>query len=240
MVAGNWTNQDGLYLQFGTQKAVPEIGGDYLAYGETREIESYVGLVPFTFSTGASSIVVPAAPTSFSGTSTAAAAGISSLTTFLPLQTTAVQNTTTGGNLVISNTQNFIESVTVETLVGAAGGTSLAIGLAFIDPTQQQFVQVTPNTGAQLVNGLLTANMATTGMCATFYQPGTTAFSVPASIAGGGSWIGAVPKCTNTYTLNGQTITPINAYISAIATGTFTNGLLRVRVRYNTFGGIPN
>jgi len=113
MVAGQWYNQDGLYLQYGTQKAVPEVGGDYLVYGETREAESYVGLVPFTFSSGSSSIVVPAAPTSFSGTTTAAAAGITSLTTMMPLQNTAPIVTTTSGNLIINAPQIFIESVTV-------------------------------------------------------------------------------------------------------------------------------
>ncbi len=44
MVAGTWTNQDGLYLQFGTQKAIPEIGGDYLAYGSNRIYEQYIPL----------------------------------------------------------------------------------------------------------------------------------------------------------------------------------------------------
>lgn len=39
MTAGSWMNADGLYIQYGTQKAVPEVGGDYLSYGETRDIE---------------------------------------------------------------------------------------------------------------------------------------------------------------------------------------------------------
>jgi hypothetical protein len=32
-------NNDGLYLQYGTSKAVPTTAGDYLSLGETREIE---------------------------------------------------------------------------------------------------------------------------------------------------------------------------------------------------------
>lgn len=44
MVAGNWMNNDGLYLQYGTSKAVPTTAGDYLSYGEWRDIEFTVTL----------------------------------------------------------------------------------------------------------------------------------------------------------------------------------------------------
>lgn len=36
---GTWFNPDGLFLKYGPQKTVPTTGGDYLSYGETREIE---------------------------------------------------------------------------------------------------------------------------------------------------------------------------------------------------------
>ena len=39
MNAGSWLNNDNLFLQYGTQKAVPEYAGDYKSYGDTREIE---------------------------------------------------------------------------------------------------------------------------------------------------------------------------------------------------------
>ena len=48
MVAGNWMNTDGLYLQYGTSKAVPTTMGDYLSYGETREIEFTLTLAGLT------------------------------------------------------------------------------------------------------------------------------------------------------------------------------------------------
>jgi hypothetical protein len=48
MVGGSWLNNDGLYIQYGTQKAVPEVGGDYLSYGETRDIEFTVVLSTLT------------------------------------------------------------------------------------------------------------------------------------------------------------------------------------------------
>lgn len=44
MAGGNWMNNDGLYVQYGTTKAVPTTMGDYLSYGETREIEFTVTL----------------------------------------------------------------------------------------------------------------------------------------------------------------------------------------------------
>lgn len=46
MVAGNWLNGDGLFVQYGTSKAVPTTMGDYLSYGETREIEFTVTFAP--------------------------------------------------------------------------------------------------------------------------------------------------------------------------------------------------
>ena len=128
MVAGTWYNQDGLYLQYGTQKAVPEVGGDYLVYGETREIEQLIPLVPMQLTIGGQQ--VPAPPLSFSGTGTAAAAGVQSLTTIVPLQQTAPVITTTGGVLLFSNPQVFFEEVTVEGLISAAGtATSISVGL---------------------------------------------------------------------------------------------------------------
>ncbi len=44
MVGGSWMNNDGLYVQYGTQKAVPTTTGDYLSYGEWRDIELTIDL----------------------------------------------------------------------------------------------------------------------------------------------------------------------------------------------------
>lgn len=236
MVAGFWLNQDGLPLQFGTQKAIPEVGGDYLVYGETREIEQLIPLVPLAMGNGA--IQIPAPPTSFSGTGFPIAAGIQSLTEIVPLQITPV-TTVSGGVITFTTTQLFFEAVEVETIIGATGGTSISIGLAAVQPgsPSSQYVQVTPNAGVQLVNGLLTANMATSGQRATFTQPGATGLLWSAAngtpIAGGGSWLGSVPLVTNA-------ITPLpqKAYISTIASGTFTSGLVKLRLRYTMYGNI--
>ena len=48
MVAGNWLNQDGLYLEFGTTKAVNETAGEYRTPGEFRVIEIDLDLTTLT------------------------------------------------------------------------------------------------------------------------------------------------------------------------------------------------
>jgi hypothetical protein len=238
MVSGFWYNNDGLPLQYGTQKAVPEVGGDYLIYGETREIEQLIPLVPFQLTTAGQPVAGPA-QTTFSGTTTPAAAGIQSLTTLFPLQQTAPVVTTTSGTLLLSNPQIFIEEVTTEGLVSAAGGTSISVGLVTTSPgSPSTFVQVSPNAGVQIVNGLLTANMAA-GFRTTFTQPGTTglnwATGGATAVAGGGTWVGInMPLVTNTITP-----LPTSAWLSTVATGTFTNGLIKLRVRYTIYGNIP-
>jgi len=39
MVGGNWLNNDGLFIQYGTSKAVPTTMGDFMSLGEWRDIE---------------------------------------------------------------------------------------------------------------------------------------------------------------------------------------------------------
>lgn len=50
MAGGNWQNSDGLFLQYGTSKAVPTTAGDYLSYGEWRDIEFTLNLASLTTS----------------------------------------------------------------------------------------------------------------------------------------------------------------------------------------------
>lgn len=236
MSTGFWYNQDGLPLQFGTSKAIPEVGGEYLVYGDTREVEQLVPLVPFQLTTAGLPVPAPA-QTTFSGTGTTAAAGIISLTQLMPLQVTAPQITTTSGTLILTAPQIFIEQVEVETLVTAAGGTSISMGLATTSPgtPNSSFVQVTPNAGVQIINGLLTANMVA-GVKIVYTQPGSTGLRMDtaALVAGGGTWVGVpMPLVTNA-------ITPLpqSAWLSTVQAGTFTNGLLKVRIRYSVYGNI--
>lgn len=238
MVTGFWMNNDGLPIQFGTSKAIPEMGGDYLVYGETREVEQYIPLVPYQ--SGAGNVQVPAAQlTPFVGTTTPIAAGIQSMTQLFPLQITAPN--TGGTSITLVNTQIMIEQVEVVPLITAAGGTSIAVGLvttsspANAGTNPASFVQVTPNAGVQIVNGLLTAAMSTSLGKVTWTAPGATGIQNGAvNVAGGGTWIGInTPLVTNVLTP-----LPTDAFFSTIATGTFTNGLIKLRVKYTLYGNI--
>ncbi len=235
MVSGFWYNQDGLPIQYGTQKAVSDTAGDYLVYGETREIEQLIPLVPMQQGSGNTPLIA-APPTTFSGTGNFAAAGITSPNVLFPLQITAPIVTTTGGNLVFNNTNIFIEEVTAENLITATGGTSIAVGLVVTSPgsPSSTFVQATPNPGAQLITTLAIANM-TAGQRVTFTVPSTTGLRWDTATAVGtsGAWLGNTPLVTNA-------ITPLpnTAWISTIATGAFTNGLIKLRVRYTIYGNI--
>src|SRR5258705_12676591 len=44
----SWFNPDGLLVKFGTEKAVPNLGGEYRNTGKLREVEVTINLVPLT------------------------------------------------------------------------------------------------------------------------------------------------------------------------------------------------
>jgi hypothetical protein len=185
MVSGNWLNQDGLYLQFGTQKAVPEVGGDYVMYGSQRELETMISLGQTVFGSPTGNVSIAALPSSFQGTiasqTLTANTGIQSYTTLFPLQPTApVGMTTTGiftasvgaasGILNIINPQMYIEYIETVTLVAANAGSGGATGLtgiglvAALPPpltgTQlPAWAQITPNAGVQLLGATTNAEM---------------------------------------------------------------------------------
>lgn len=48
MVGGSWLNNDNLYIQYGTQKAVPETAGDYQSPAGNRIIEVLIDLTKLT------------------------------------------------------------------------------------------------------------------------------------------------------------------------------------------------
>lgn len=57
MAGGNWQDPDGLFRQYGTSKAVPTTAGDYLSYGEWRDVEFTVNLGSAPYSTAGTYIV---------------------------------------------------------------------------------------------------------------------------------------------------------------------------------------
>jgi hypothetical protein len=245
MVAGFWLNQDGLPLQFGTQKVIPELGGDYLMYGENREVEWYINLGATSFGNGV--VQNPGLPgTTFSGTSTPIAAGIVSLTTLFPLMATAISGdaippaATSAGVLNILQPHLFIDQIDLDVLVAATAGTGGATGLAgaglaTTNPTTGQFVQVTPNGATAFLGATTNAKMAV-GMHYTWYSDGTAFGTASPPVAG--SWLGNVPAVTNAITP-----LPTNGFLSVLTTGgpytgTSAGGLLKLRVRYFYYGDI--
>lgn len=47
-MAQNWFNNDGLFVQYGTDKAIPETAGDYMSYGANRVAEVLIDLTTLT------------------------------------------------------------------------------------------------------------------------------------------------------------------------------------------------
>jgi len=45
---GNWLNNDGLYIQYGPEKAVPNTGGEYTTTGALRQIKFKIDLTTLT------------------------------------------------------------------------------------------------------------------------------------------------------------------------------------------------
>ncbi len=183
MVAGNWLNYDGLYLQYGTQKAVPELGGDYMVYGSNRELEVMIPLGATVFGLPTGNVATAPLPSSFQGTVASQTAlantGIVSYTTLFPLQPTApvamaastiyvASAGAASGILNIQNPQMFIDEISLTTLVPANAGTGgatgltgigLVINLGQVGATAPSWAQVTPNTGLQLMGAILNAQM---------------------------------------------------------------------------------
>ena len=50
MSSGTWLDPDGLYRKYGTAKATAAAGGDYLSFGDTREVDIKLDLTTLTSS----------------------------------------------------------------------------------------------------------------------------------------------------------------------------------------------
>jgi hypothetical protein len=136
MVAGSWMNNDGLYVQYGTQKAVPTTAGDYLSYGEWRDIEFTLNLGASPLSTAGTYII---ANTTFLGTNiflesvnvsveVAAATGTS-----VSIGTRRLDRTTD------ISTTNILAATLTATLVAGYNNTTTTGGLVGTTITTSQF-----------------------------------------------------------------------------------------------------
>lgn len=272
MVAGSWLNADGLPLQYGTSKALPEAGGDYLAYGDTREIGLTLNLcAPGTGAggvlyTGGSTVNTSGgytaqftSGTAFQGVPTTANfwTGIVSNTTLFPLQTISPTLSTTsiygasGTGNIFSAPQLVIEEIDVYTIIGmtaTGSATGISLGLVYASPetstgTAQQYIQVTPNAGVQLLSSLPNAAFTTAGQRVQVTKGSVAVGTTGMTSTGSGSWLsGQVPLVTNSTLPNGSL--PTTAFLSIQSAGGYytlspaTAGLIEVRIKYHYVGQI--
>lgn len=204
MSTGSWLNGDNLLLQYGTQKANPEQGGDYLSYTGDRISEVLIDLTSLSTS----------------------AAQVQSLTTFFPA----------GYNV-------FIDKVEVIADVAATGsGNTVAVGLGYFSGST--YATITSHSETSTSGGVATqTNLASlpgvSNISTTAFVNGITTTAMQAGYlttitAGGGSFTGAYVGSQSTSTTHPN-------YITAQAvTGTFSAGLIRVRIYWRGYGTIIN
>lgn len=149
MVAGSWLDPDGLYRQYGTQKAVPTTMGDYLSYGEWRDIEFTLNLGSAPYSTAGTYIV---GNTTFLGTNI-----------FIESVNYNVEVAAAGGTSVSVGTQRMDRATNIST-------TNLSAAVATASLTQGANVTVftgglvgTTVTTAQLPDGAAYVTATTIG-----------------------------------------------------------------------------
>jgi len=201
MATGSWLNADGLFVQFGTQKTIPEEAGDYKTYSSNRMLEVLVDLKSLSTSPQ-----------------------VQSNTVFFP----------SGYNV-------FVEKVELSVDEASAGGTSFSVGLGYYsgstyanittrsESSTSSGVSTNSNTGSfpgvtsisdtAFVNALVNASTNAAGDLITMSTGSTSA----------GGYIGAQPTDLTHPT-----------YITAKCAGTYTAGLIRVRIFYRGYGTILN
>jgi len=183
---GSWIDNDGRVLQYGPQKTIAATAGDFLSYGETREIELTINLANLTTT-----------------------AIVQDLNTYMP-----------------SGTQTFIEKVVVETEVGMTVGsaTAFSVGLGYLTTGtyvtvgNATYPPITTISDTAFVNGMLNASVTTPGQQITLTTGVTAA----------GAYIGT----------SSATTTQTNYLTAKSVGGTYTGGVIKVRIFYRGFGTI--
>lgn len=137
---GSWLDTDGLYRQYGVTKAVPTTAGDYLSYGETREIEMTLNLatyVPAGVFILANTTMLPSGvfieQVEFD-TEVAAAGGTSISIGAMRADRTTPVSAVSFANIVVTATLGVAGTKLIYTVPGAgAGGTSLGTTTSYPD-----------------------------------------------------------------------------------------------------------
>lgn len=161
MVAGSWMNNDGLYIQYGTQKAVPTTAGDYLSYGEWRDIE-------FTLTLAGAAGTYIVGNTTFLGTNI-----------FLESVNVSVETAAAGGTTVAIGTRrldrttdisttNILAATATATLVAGYNNTTTTGGLVGTTITTSQFpdgaAYITYTTAGTYTNGVMKVRLRYRGI----------------------------------------------------------------------------
>lgn len=149
-MAQNYTTKSNLFLQFGTDKAQPEMFGEYVSFGPNRIIEGVLDLTGSAYPAGMSS--------------TAATPTIISNTTFFPSLPTG---------------EMIIEKIEVYGEVGTASGTSWNLGLIQADRATIPSGYGTSLISGEVAATYATAGVLTTYVAATTHA-GSLIASQPA------------------------------------------------------------
>lgn len=112
----------------------------------------------------------------------------------------------------LPGTELFIEKVEAVAEIGAVGGTSFNFGLI-----QADRLTIPTNYGTSLISAEVTATVAAAGNAQTY----VTGTAHAGNLIGSGAAVATAPY-----------------YLTAFATGTYTAGLIKVRVFYHATSGI--
>lgn len=117
-----------------------------------------------------------------------------------------------------NNTQIFVEKVEVEVETGSLGGTSFSVGTGFMTPgTLTNPPAVTAISNTAFVSALIQASTATAGINLNLVNGSTSA----------GGYIGTTSADQ-----------AHKNYITALAVGTYTAGIIKIRIYYHGIGPI--
>lgn len=154
MVTGSWLDNDGKFRQYGTSKAIPETGGDFLAYGDTRIMEFTLTLANLTASPLVQSyttffpasntqlfveqVVVDVEVGAVGGTSVSVGTGFMTPGTLTnPPAVTAISNTAFVNALVTASINTPGQKIIMTNGTASAGG---YIGTTSADQTHKNYV----------------------------------------------------------------------------------------------------
>lgn len=166
----NFLTNSNLFLQFGTDKAYPELWGEYVMFGPNRIIEGTLDLTGAGYPAGAVSTTA-ATPTIISNTEFFVGSPQSS-------------GLGTKGSI-------FIEKIEISAEIATASGTSWNLGLI-----QSDRATIPSGYGTSLISGEVAATYATAGLSTTYYQNTTHA----GSLIGSGPAIATGPYYLTCYT----------------------------------------